>query len=228
VGTDAIRRLSDEITLQQTLGGDSAADYDGWEAGLVDLSRDRVLARLKQGRGTFYREGVRRDHVIAAVTDLRAKLDQFRMAADRDLAALLQQELRGPLHHYQALKSARGALDFLDLLLVARNLVRDNRQVREGISGDSSGSSSTSSRTPIRCRRRSSCCCRATTRRDDWRTRDRCPGGCFSSAIRTVDLSLPPRRRRHLPRGMPARRSTGRDAPALSTSFRSVPALRHS
>ena len=132
VGTDAIRRLSDEITLQQTLGGDSAADYDGWEAGLVDLSRDRVLARLKQGRGTFYREGVRRDHVIAAVTDLRAKLDQFRMAADADLAALLQQELRGPLHHYQALKSARGALDFLDLLLVARNLVRDNRQVREG------------------------------------------------------------------------------------------------
>ncbi len=54
------------------------------------------------------------------------------MAADADLAALLQQELRGALERYEELKAKAGALDFLDLLLVARNLVRDNRQVREG------------------------------------------------------------------------------------------------
>jgi ATP-dependent helicase/nuclease subunit A len=131
-GTDPIRRLSDEIGLQQTFGDAGAVDYDGWEAGLVDLSRDRVLANIKQGRGASYGPGVARDRVSSGVTDLRARLDQFRMDADADLAALLQQELRGALDRYEQLKAKDGALDFLDLLLVARNLVRDNRRVREG------------------------------------------------------------------------------------------------
>jgi ATP-dependent exoDNAse (exonuclease V) beta subunit len=134
-GTEPIRRVSDEITLQEMFGDDgplTSADYDGWEASLVDLSRDRVLASVKQGRGASYSEGVPRDRVVRALTDLRAKLDQFRMAADADLAALLQQELAGALERYAQMKARSGALDFLDLLLLARNLVRDNRQVREG------------------------------------------------------------------------------------------------
>ncbi|MFL6279792.1 MAG: UvrD-helicase domain-containing protein [Vicinamibacterales bacterium] len=131
IGTEPVRRLSDEIGLQQTFG-DGGVDYDGWEAGLVDLSRDRVLSRVKQGRGSSYRDGVPRDRVVTALADLRARLDQFRLAVDADLAALLQLELRGALQQYQELKAKQGALDFLDLLLVARNLVRDNRQVREG------------------------------------------------------------------------------------------------
>jgi ATP-dependent helicase/nuclease subunit A len=131
-GTDPVRRLSDEIRLQQTFGDAGTADHDGWEAGLVDLSRDRTLANLKQGRGASYRDQIPRDRVSAALTDLRARLDQFRMAADADLAALLQQELRGALDRYQEMKAKSGALDFLDLLLIARNLVRDNQHVREG------------------------------------------------------------------------------------------------
>ena len=131
-GTDAVRRLSDEIGLQQTFGDAAASDYDGWEAGLADLSRDRTLANMKQGRGASYRDGVTRDRVVTALTELRARLDQLRMDADADLAALLQQELRGALDRYEALKARDGALDFLDLLLVARNLVRDNAVVRQG------------------------------------------------------------------------------------------------
>jgi ATP-dependent helicase/nuclease subunit A len=134
-GTDPVRRLSDEIRLQQTFGDagpQEALSYDGWESGLVDLSRDRTLANTKQGRGASYRDGVPRERVVAALTGLRARLDQLRMDADADLAALLQQELRGALDRYAAMKATAGALDFLDLLLTARNLVRDNRQVREG------------------------------------------------------------------------------------------------
>ena len=131
-GTEPIRRLSDEIGLQQEFGDAGTPDYDGWEAGLVDLSRDRTLNRLKQGRGASYRPGVPRERVLNGLTDLRTRLDQFRLAADADLAALLQQELRGALEMYERLKAKDGALDFVDLLLVARNLVRDNRQVREG------------------------------------------------------------------------------------------------
>jgi ATP-dependent exoDNAse (exonuclease V) beta subunit len=131
-GTEPVRRLSDDIGLQQAFGDPGASDYDGWEAGLVDLSRDRTLANLKQGRGASYRQGVPRDRVTTALTGLRARLDQFRMDADADLAALLQQELRGALQRYEEMKAKAGALDFLDLLLVARNLVRDNGHVRRG------------------------------------------------------------------------------------------------
>jgi ATP-dependent exoDNAse (exonuclease V) beta subunit len=132
-GTEPVRRLSDEIALQQDFGDpEGAIDYDGWEAGLVDLSRDRVVGNARRGRGARYKNGVARDHVVRAVDDLRARLDQFRMDADADLAALLQHELRGAIEQYEQTKAKSGALDFLDLLLLARNLVRDNPQVRRG------------------------------------------------------------------------------------------------
>ena len=132
-GTESARRLAEEIRLQQNYGDEGGEpDYDGWEARLVDLSRDRTMAMAKQGRGAAYRTGVARADVLAAKDDLRARLDQFRMTADADLAARLQQELRGALERYEQMKAASGALDFLDLLLRARNLVRDNPQVRAG------------------------------------------------------------------------------------------------
>lgn len=132
-GTEPARRLAEEIRLQQTYGDESGEpDYDGWEARLVDLSRDRTLARVKDGLGQSYRAGIARAQVRAALDDLRSRLDGFRMAADADLAALLQQELPGALQRYEQMKAATGALDFLDLLLRARNLVRDNPQVRAG------------------------------------------------------------------------------------------------
>ena len=132
-GTDPVRRLSEEIRLQQTFGDEAGAvDYDGWEARLVDLSRDRTLARVKQGRGASFGTGVPRKTVTSALDDLKARLDQFRMAADADLAALLQRELRGAIERYETLKARAGALDFLDLLLGARNLVRDKPHVRIG------------------------------------------------------------------------------------------------
>ena len=130
--TEPARRLSDEIRLQQEFGDTGAVDSDGWEAGLVDLSRDRVLGNVRHGRGAMYKDGVRRDALLSAVEELRSRLDQFRMDADADLAALLQRELRGATARYEALKSAAGALDFLDLLVRARDLVRGNPLVRRG------------------------------------------------------------------------------------------------
>jgi ATP-dependent exoDNAse (exonuclease V) beta subunit len=132
-GTDAVRRLSDEIAVHQGFGdAGQERQWDDWEAALVDLSRDRTLAMMRQGRGANYRNGVPRDSVLRAVNDLRASLDRFRMDADADLAALLQRELRGAISKYEELKAARGALDFLDLLLKARDLIRNNPPVRQG------------------------------------------------------------------------------------------------
>ncbi len=130
-GTEPARRLSEEILLQRSPGEpEGDAEYDGWEAALVDLSRDKAFVRAKSGRGTSYGSGIPRERVVQGRAALQSRLEQFRMMADADLAALLQQELRGAIDQYDDMKAHEGALDFLDLLLGARNLVRGNGQVR--------------------------------------------------------------------------------------------------
>ena len=132
--TAAARHLSQEIQLQLegTGNGPNVVDYDGLEARLVDLSRDRNFARARHGRGPGYRKGVARAELVAALERFRPQLDGFRLDADGDLAAALQQELGGAVNRYEALKARAGALDFLDLLLKARDLVKKNEAVRRG------------------------------------------------------------------------------------------------
>src|SRR5262245_62263758 len=57
-------------------------------------------------------------------------LVEFQVQADAELAALLHGELLACVDRYDALKQREGALDFLDLLVRARDLVRDNETVR--------------------------------------------------------------------------------------------------
>jgi ATP-dependent exoDNAse (exonuclease V) beta subunit len=132
--TAPARHLAAEIEIQRegARGRAGDYDYDGWEARLVDLSRDRHFSRVRHGRGPGYKSGVPRQRVIEAYDALRAALDRFRLDADADLAARLQAELRGAIDAYEALKARTGALDFLDLLLKARDLVRGNASVRRG------------------------------------------------------------------------------------------------
>jgi ATP-dependent exoDNAse (exonuclease V) beta subunit len=61
---------------------------------------------------------------------LVAALETFKREADADLAALLHAELMETVDRYQALKTRTAALDFLDLLLRTRDLVRDRPDVR--------------------------------------------------------------------------------------------------
>jgi ATP-dependent exoDNAse (exonuclease V) beta subunit len=126
--TDAVRRLSRQIRLEESFG---QRDLDGWEARLVDLLRDRGLARTRRGSGHRYSREVARTDVIAARDALFADLQDFRRRADADLAACLQQELSGATARYEHLKRASGSLDFVDLLARARTLIRTNRTVRE-------------------------------------------------------------------------------------------------
>jgi ATP-dependent exoDNAse (exonuclease V) beta subunit len=131
VDTAAVRRLSRQIQLEASFGG---RDLDGWEARLVDLTRDRGFSRTRKGSG--YKFGkqngrdVTRSEVLSARDLFFAALQQFRQQADADLAASLQQELAGATERYQALKRAAGALDFTDLLARARDLIKHNAGVR--------------------------------------------------------------------------------------------------
>ena len=127
VDTAAVRHLSQEIRTQTSIG---VHDEDGWEARLVDLSRQRALTNARHGRGPGYKQGTSRATIIAALDALRAHLDQFRMDADADLAALLQDELSEAIARYEQLKRRSGALDFLDLLLKARDLMTTSAELR--------------------------------------------------------------------------------------------------
>jgi ATP-dependent exoDNAse (exonuclease V) beta subunit len=127
VDTDAVRRLSRQIELEQSFGHD---DLDGWEARLIDLVRDRGFSRTRKGSGYKYGPSVSRADVLTARDALYADLHEFRRQADADLAARLQSELRAATRSYQRLKVEAGALDFADLLTCARELIEQNEAVR--------------------------------------------------------------------------------------------------
>jgi ATP-dependent helicase/nuclease subunit A len=126
-GTAAARRLRDSLQRADAVGG---RDHDALEAELVGLAADRDFARAGPGRGTFFAKDVARSAVRDALGELCAALSEFRRAADADLAAALQSDLRGAVEAYELAKARAGALDFVDLLARARDLLRDVAAVR--------------------------------------------------------------------------------------------------
>jgi ATP-dependent helicase/nuclease subunit A len=128
VDTAPVRALSDEIRRHDA--ANAPRDGDGLENRLVDLSRHRDWLRARKGSGATFSPGVSRSEVVSARDGLLAALSEFRLQADADLVAALQQELLGCLDRYASRKEAEGVLDFLDLLIRARRMVHRNRDVR--------------------------------------------------------------------------------------------------
>jgi ATP-dependent exoDNAse (exonuclease V) beta subunit len=128
VDTAPARRLSEEIARVRKVGTD---EYDGWEAALAALAGDRKFPGVRKGTGVAFAEGVTRAQAHAAHAALLDELRRFRDLANADLAALLREEIRDCLDRYEERKRAAGALDFLDLLIKARDLVRDCADARE-------------------------------------------------------------------------------------------------
>jgi ATP-dependent exoDNAse (exonuclease V) beta subunit len=126
--TAPVRRLSRELGPAPVT--DTDADLDTLEARFIDLVRDRDFKRARKGSGPTYRKGITRAQVLEARDRLTAALLDFQVRADADLAAVLHAELLTCVDRYQALKAREGALDFLDLLLLARDLVKNNIDVR--------------------------------------------------------------------------------------------------
>lgn len=106
-------------------------DYDGIESQLVELALNRGFVNPRRGAGSRYAADIARADLLQEHGGLIDRLREFRRAADADLAALLQRELRAPVASYRELKSGTGRLDFVDLLLVARDLLRGEDAVRQ-------------------------------------------------------------------------------------------------
>lgn len=125
--TVSLRRAAGEI---RRTASHEPRDYDGLEAQLALLAGDRDLAAKRKGSGAMYSRTMSRDTVLNAREALHDALKQFRAIADADLAALLHEEMRDCIIRYETHKRRTGAVDFLDLLIRARDLVRDCEPVR--------------------------------------------------------------------------------------------------
>jgi ATP-dependent exoDNAse (exonuclease V) beta subunit len=105
-------------------------DYDGWEAALCALASDERDLRAGRRSAGQFSKAISNQQVIEARDALVDRLVDFRNAADADLAALVHEALGEAIALYEARKVRAGAVDFLDLLIRARDLVRDDADVR--------------------------------------------------------------------------------------------------
>jgi ATP-dependent exoDNAse (exonuclease V) beta subunit len=126
--TRPARQLSEEIKRTESV---TERDYNRLEGSLIGLGRNRDFQRARKGTGKLYRPDVLRETVTHARDELQAALLQFEVDANADLAARLHEEFRGCIESYEQAKARAGALDFLDLLLKARDLVKRDAGVRK-------------------------------------------------------------------------------------------------
>ncbi len=102
-------------------------DYDYLEHRLPGLD----LGKWK-GRGP-YAEGVSRSELLEERDSLKETLTDFRKKSGADLAAHLQKDMQDLVERYIALMEKAGLLDFLDLLVRARDLLLSSIELRRNL-----------------------------------------------------------------------------------------------
>jgi ATP-dependent exoDNAse (exonuclease V) beta subunit len=123
-----VARFVEENALREGVRG---RDFDALEAELRELARNRRIGwHWKGRRREWFGRDLARDDVLAQRDAAKAALDALFEAADADLAACLREELRPVVEIYQEFKRRAGALDFVDLLVCARDLLVTDRDVR--------------------------------------------------------------------------------------------------
>ncbi len=126
-----LARFVEENALREAVRG---RDYDALEAELRELVRERRQGWHWKGRPRQrFGPDLERAEVIARRDATKAELEGVLEQADADLAARLREELRPVVARYQELKRRAGALDFVDLLIRARDLLRGNPAVRSDV-----------------------------------------------------------------------------------------------
>jgi ATP-dependent helicase/nuclease subunit A len=132
-GIGTLVRWKEELERREQL---RARDHDGLEAELRDLANEnRTRAWTYRGRPRAEPFGptMRRADAIALRDDIKAQIDRAVADCDADVAACLRSELRTLVQEYEAAKITAGKLDFVDLLLRARDLIRGAPGVRKDL-----------------------------------------------------------------------------------------------
>ena len=106
-------------------------DHDYLEAWLRSFVGARWRGWFWRGfRSRDFGGGLAKADVVARRDEVRAQVEEILQTADADLAAHLRGELWPVTERYERAKRRDGCLDFVDLLLRARDLLRDNAEIR--------------------------------------------------------------------------------------------------
>lgn len=116
-----IARFSREASMIEHVPADSRAAY---------VLRHVSPLPTRSGRKGSWSDGVL-DDIRSRARDLRDRQAELLGRRSHNAAVGLMEWLRGFLDAYEREKARRGVLDFEDLLLKARDLLRDNRGVRD-------------------------------------------------------------------------------------------------
>ena len=120
-----VRPIKEAIRLEAVRG----RDHDALEDTLIRLLRGNQRHWGWKGKNKPFGPISRAEAFMRRDT-IKKALEEFRERAGANLAPLLRDELWPVVETYNELKHHAGRLDFLDLLLLARNLVHDNRAIR--------------------------------------------------------------------------------------------------
>jgi ATP-dependent helicase/nuclease subunit A len=124
-----VKRFLSDLDHRESV---SARDHDGLEAQLRDLGSSKFEWESKPW-GVSFLNG-RTEALLSAVRDEAwSALQDVVRRCDADLAALLHVELAPVVAQYEVEKDRAGVLDFVDLLLLTRNLLQRHRSVRESL-----------------------------------------------------------------------------------------------
>ncbi|HEY6877397.1 MAG TPA: UvrD-helicase domain-containing protein [Polyangiales bacterium] len=225
--TDPLRRSLRE--LGQRLAQVAKDDVDGGEAFLRSLRRERRKVWTdKNGRGTMFASELPRAEVVARRAQAKAQLDACVARLDADLAACLSRELAPVVEAYEREKRSAGTLDFFDLLLHTRDLLRDHDLVRQRVQREVTHLfvDEFQDTDPVQSEILLLIAADAPSERDPWRTVP-VPGKLFVVGdpkqsiyrFRRADVALYERVKQYL-------MERGAELLSLSTSFRSLPAIQ--
>jgi ATP-dependent helicase/nuclease subunit A len=124
---EGLRAMLEPLLFEERTRG--ARDHDRLEFELRALVE--TLKWRNSGRGTWFGHELARADVIARRDAVQSQLQATLRDVEADLAACLREELRPVVAAYQQEKLRAGALDFLDLLIVTRDLLRAHPGVTE-------------------------------------------------------------------------------------------------
>jgi ATP-dependent exoDNAse (exonuclease V) beta subunit len=127
VSLEHLRRFVSDVDRRELV---VARDYDLLEAQLFKLARERHFTWRGWPRD---KPGFPRGELRARRAAIKERIDAFVQAAGADLAFGLREALAPTLQEYAEAKARAGGLDFLDLLLRARDLLRDDAVARASL-----------------------------------------------------------------------------------------------
>jgi ATP-dependent exoDNAse (exonuclease V) beta subunit len=126
---ERVRRFVEELDHRESV---SPRDPDGLEAQLVDLASSGFLWESRPWGLDF--SGGRTESSLLERRDIAWEhLKAVVRQCDADLAAALREELRPVVDAYEREKAQMGVLDFVDLLLLTRNLLGTHASVRQSL-----------------------------------------------------------------------------------------------